>query len=120
MMLKDYMQATVNGVPVGMSAADALRFLKDRHFGGAPVVDADGHVVGMISLWDLIDASGTVGDEMTPHVIALDASATVFQAAKLMLADNIHRVVVLEQGRLVGMVTTFDLVRALASLEPTT
>lgn len=95
----------------------ALGALTGRHIGGAPVVDAAGQVLGVISLWDLIGvpADREVSGVMTPHVVAMGPERTATDAARLMAKDDIHRVLVLDNGVLVGLVTAMSLVRLLAS-----
>ena len=56
----------------------------------------------------------TVSDVMTRGVHGLPPGADVRDAAGYMLEHGIHRVLVLENGKLVGMVTTTDVMRAVA------
>lgn len=56
----------------------------------------------------------TVSDVMTRGVHGLPPGAKVRDAAAYMLEHGIHRVLVLEKGKLIGMVTTTDVVRAVA------
>ena len=56
----------------------------------------------------------TAADVMTRGVHGLEPTADVRDAARYMLDHDIHRVLVLDEGRLVGMVTTTDVVRAVA------
>lgn len=56
----------------------------------------------------------TVGEVMSRRVFAVDPEESVRAAARLMAALQIHRVLVLEQGKLVGLLSSMDLVRAVA------
>ncbi|MDT8436940.1 MAG: CBS domain-containing protein [Gemmatimonadota bacterium] len=56
----------------------------------------------------------TVGEAMTPTVWSLAPDAPVREAARLMLENRIHRVLVVEDGTLVGIVAASDIVRAVA------
>jgi CBS domain-containing protein len=56
----------------------------------------------------------TVGDIMTPIVISVTVDTPVSRIAQTMLNDHIHRVIVREGERLVGIVTTFDMMRLLS------
>lgn len=56
----------------------------------------------------------TVSDVMTRGVHGLPPGADVADAAGYMLEHGIHRVLVLEDGKLVGMVTTTDVMKAVA------
>ncbi len=55
-----------------------------------------------------------VRDAMIDHVISVAPDADIAEAARQMVAHSVHRVLVVEQGRLVGLVSTLDLVRILA------
>jgi CBS domain-containing protein len=56
----------------------------------------------------------TVGEVMTPVVCSLPPDATAAEAAAYMLRFGVHRVLVMEDDKLCGLVTTIDLMRALA------
>jgi CBS domain-containing protein len=63
--------------------------------------------------WDPL-AERTVADAMTWGVYALPPGAEVAAAAECMRSAGVHRMLVMEGGRLLGIVTTMDLVRAVA------
>lgn len=63
--------------------------------------------------WDLLDEY-TVADVMTREVVSLEPSTSVKMAASYMMENGIHRVLVIEAGVLHGIVSTTDLVRAIA------
>jgi CBS domain-containing protein len=52
---KDVMHAEVLGVRAEMTVREAAGFLTDNQIGGAPVLDGDGRVVGVVSLTDLAE-----------------------------------------------------------------
>lgn len=95
---------------------DAAAMLATYHMGGAPVVDGE-RVVGVLSKTDLLnpDRIGRlVGDMMTPLVISLRPDEPAMAAVRLMLAENIHRIMVMEEmGKLAGIVTTTDVLKAI-------
>ena len=88
--------------------------------GGLPVVDAAGRPVGMISRTDLFEAArgrlhDPVSSLMMSFAFVLPISASLADAAALMVNEHMHRVpIVVEGGELVGLLTTFDLARWLA------
>lgn len=65
------------------------------------------------SKWDLLDEH-TVEEIMTRDVISRPSSTTVRQAAGYMLESGVHRLLVIDDGRLQGIVTNTDIVRAVA------
>lgn len=63
--------------------------------------------------WDLLDES-TVADIMTREVLSLPSTMSVKKAAGYMLKAGVHRLLVIDGGELQGIVTTTDIVRAVA------
>lgn len=61
---------------------------------------------------DLLDTC-TGSETMTPTVIAVPADATIVEVAQVMSRRRIHRVLVTDDGKLVGMLSALDIVRAL-------
>lgn len=103
----------------------------DNHtFHHLPVVQAGGKLVGIISKEDfaraaymlslstdgqaysqLEYASLTANDIMTIYPVFLEPHDTVGLAADIFLANKFHALPILEEGQLVGLITTHDLVR---------
>jgi CBS domain-containing protein len=69
--------------------------------------------------WDVL-AEHTVAEVMTRRVLALPPTADVAAAAERMHAANVHRVLVMDGGKLLGIVTSMDLARAVADHRVTT
>lgn len=133
--VKDLMTREVLTLAPNTTVREAAEILSTEHVSGAPVV-RHGLVIGMISSVDLLEfiaglpadpeaVSGgmdhgilddhTVEEAMTRgpiKTIALDAPASA--AAEMMMEESIHRLPVLENGQLVGIISTTDLVKALA------
>lgn len=98
------------------------------HVGCVPVVEESGRPIGMITKLDLVErfvarddartdglAMQTAGTLMMPMSIALKEHATVAHAAALMATEGIHHLCVVDmEGRLIGVVSTMDIVRWLA------
>ena len=63
--------------------------------------------------WDLLDEY-TVADVMTRDVMSRPSDSSLQGVAKFMLDSGIHRVLVIDEGELKGIVTTTDIVRAVA------
>jgi CBS domain-containing protein len=92
------------------------------HISGAPVVDAAGQLVGIITAKDCFKAAlnasyyqgwgGVVADYMSPSVQTMDIGLDIVSAAERFLASPFRRFPVLEDGVLVGIVTRLDLLRA--------
>jgi CBS-domain-containing membrane protein len=98
------------------SVHEAAQTLAEHRISGAPVIDADGSIVGIVSEYDLIARSGTVvRDVMTRAVISVPDTATLDRVRALLVTQRLKRVpVVNAQSQLVGLISRADLVRELA------
>jgi CBS domain-containing protein/rubredoxin len=95
---------------------DAAATLSEHRISGAPVVNDDGGIVGIVSEFDLIARSGpTVREVMTKDVVTVTETAPVDRVRAILVSQRFKRVpVVDQQGRLVGLISRADLVRELA------
>jgi CBS domain-containing protein len=59
-----------------------------------------------------LDAAETV---MTPLVLRIDARASVVAAARVMAQERVHRLIVVDGEKMVGIITSMDIVRAVAA-----
>ena len=141
MKVHDVMTSEVVSVPPATQLKDLARLLVERRISGAPVMGEGGEVVGVISEADLLAkqvgrplsrrtpldwifgerpnpweqqrrAASTVAEAMTAPAITVDADRPLREAAALMVDRGVNRLPVLDAGRLVGIVTRADLVRA--------
>lgn len=151
----DIMQTAVTTVPPEMPLSEVARVLWDHHLSGAPVVDAAGNPIGVVSAADIVRVRGygaryprpgsippapdeptailrlladasdtrashatgiepTARDVMTPATFTVRPTATVPELARFLARARIHRALVMEHERLVGIVTTFDIATELA------
>ncbi len=125
------MSADPSTIQRGQPISDAYEILSNAPFHHLPVLDGD-TPVGVLSSTDILrlvyDVDGTddralkvfldhqftIDDAMTEDLSTLPDSATVKDAAEILKDGRIHSVIVLEQnGRLGGIVTTTDLVQLL-------
>ena len=82
--------------------------------------------IGMVSQSDVLKCLGDVGGSiyntltasavMTTGIIAAEPSQDVISVARMMRANRIHRVLVCDNGKLVALVSTFDMLTALIKL----
>lgn len=83
---------------------------------GAPVVTAEGFVVGIVSEVDVFSKRGRVArDIMSPHVISITEDTGIDAAARLLAGERIRRLPVLRHGRLVGLISRSDVLEFFAS-----
>lgn len=122
-LVRDVMATNLLLVTVGTSLTEAAAMLAEWRISGAPVVSRTGKPVGIVSRGDILDprhqgVARTVEDVMTRVLYAVRPGDSLVAAARLMTAEHIHRVLVAdEQGRLVGLVSAMDVVRAVADTE---
>jgi CBS domain-containing protein len=163
---KDVMRAPVVTLSPDDSIQRALELFEESRIGGAPVLDAEERLVGVLTLSDVartehlrddriavtrgdyemaeptgeergdeidpdevfylkedysseILARELVANWMTRDVLCVDPEATLRQVCDVMLGQRIHRIFVTdERNRLIGVVTSFDVVRAVSGSEP--
>lgn len=106
-----------------MEIMTAMKVLLKKRISGAPVVDADGHLVGVLSKKDCLrvvftasyhkEWGGSVGDYMTREVETMDADTDLISAAKKFVEGSYRRYPVMSGGRLVGQVSRYDILEAL-------
>ena len=94
---------------------DHVRGMLERNkFGAIPVVDSDGHAVGIVSATDLVPnlkGGAPVSSIMTDKVYTVPEYDDVSVAARIMRNHKIHRVVVTREKKVVGIVSSFDLLQ---------
>ena len=92
---------------------DHVRGMIDKnHIGAVPVVDSEGHPLGIVSGTDLVahpQGASPVSAIMTEKVYTVPQYEDVSTAARVMRNHKIHRVVVTHEKRVVGMLSAFDL-----------
>lgn len=147
---QDIMKTTVLTVSTSTSLSEVERLLSEQRISGVPVTEEAGHIVGVISMRDLIEhysedpstrpgstsfytmsseelleeeieslelpeeSQGTAGEVMTAAVYTVGADAGLREIARKMVEMNIHRILVEDDGKTVGLISTMDILRALA------
>ncbi len=147
---KDIMNTDVLSVRDDMTVQELADFLTEREILGAPVVDAEGEVVGVVSCTDIAQSTTTeatmlvkkstpgfyehgwenklgqdemvrlqveeneslpVREIMTPTIYTVPEDTPISDIAKAMVAGRIHRLLVTRGSRLVGIITTLDMLK---------
>lgn len=147
LVAKDVMNPEVISVRDDMTVADLAEFLVDNEISGAPVEDADGRLVGVVSLSDvarsltdrdqavrthpepdyylqswedrfnaedlaglrIAETNATVGEIMTPAILAVDEEMPVSKVAAKMIDSRVHRLLVTRDRKVTGILSTTDL-----------
>ena len=134
MRVRDLMTEGVFAVCVEDDLETVINLMDDRNIRHAPVVDGAGNLVGLITQRDLLRtglASSTgqllpeaerqarlhvhAGEIMIPAVVTARPDQDIREAARIMLDNKFGCLPVVEDHRLVGIVTESDFVRLMAS-----
>lgn len=101
-------------------AQEALDELQRLKIHGAPVVDADGGPVGVVTMTDLVGdlRSATVGRRMSQPADVVPSHAPIRQVARTLVEQGRHHTVVVDRGKVVGFVSSVDVLAALVGTVP--
>jgi predicted transcriptional regulator len=151
--VKELMSADIMTVADDMTTDEVARYLIEHEISGAPVVDEQGHLVGVVSMTDIgralaegleagssseaevgarvedvsLEEAGrryiegraedralTVRDVMTPAIHQVPVTASAAEVARRMVEQHVHRLVVTQGKEPVGIITSMDLLKAIA------
>jgi CBS domain-containing protein len=145
MRAKDIMTTNVVTIAADARVGEAANIMLENNISGLPVVNDAGNVVGIISEGDLLHRQETgteekrswwlrffsspqedahdfvkshgnsVSDAMTDNVVTVDSDTGVGEIATIMEEQRIKRLPVVEDGKLVGIVSRANLLQALAT-----
>lgn len=111
------METRVVAVDIDDTVEQVLDVLERERLSGVPVLDGAGKCFGVITLTDLRHfhvlkgkpASQRAWEICSHRVIEVPPSESVQSVANAMLQNRVHHVLVCEQGKTLGMVSSFDL-----------
>jgi len=117
--IRDLMHTPAVTVSQEITLSEAAHVLDDRKVGAAAVLDAGGHLIGMVSERDLLRTVGqgidphatTVAEVMTPEPVCITAGETAARALEIFRQRRFRHLPVLEDGAVIGIVSTRELVR---------
>ena len=122
-LVKNYMTRHVINFRPDDEVLRAVHTLVDKNISGAPVIDKDGNLTGILTDKDcmkvILDATyhseygGLVSEYMTPDVETMNAEDTIAEAAERFLKKRYHSYPVIDNNRLVGQISRSDVIRAL-------
>ena len=112
------MTQDVVSVEIPGNRDDVLKILKRTGISGVPVIK-DEKLVGIITRKDLLRKPDEtqLGLLMTPDLITIGPDAAIADAARLIVRHNIRRLPVVEDRRLVGLLSVSDLILAIAQMK---
>jgi CBS domain-containing protein len=113
------------------SVEELVHLLVREHIHGCPVVDKDGFLVGMVTQQDVFfagvsrpreeqdesakdDAKPSVADLMTSPAVSATEETEVLDLCRMMRRLRIHRIPIINDGKLSGIISALDIVGQLA------
>ncbi len=121
--VRDYMTLDLVTFKADMDLFRAIDTLLVNRISGAPVVDDEGHLLGLLSESDCLqgilsgsyheEAGGSVSSVMTVVVETIDADADIIKAAEHFIHKGRRRLPVMDEGLLVGQISRRDVLRAI-------
>jgi len=131
MLVKDLMRREVFTVQEDDTVGELIDVLVAEHIHGAPVVDRQGKLTGVVTQQDIFfsamsgDGDGDtpaaprpelrIRDIMTSPAVCATEETEVTALCDMMFRLRIHRVPVVREGKMVGIVSSLDVCRAVAA-----
>jgi CBS domain-containing protein len=116
---RDIMTEHVVTIPSTCSVGHAVETLIQEQISGLPVVDQGDQLVGIVTEFALLAtaydesiATESVDKHMTTDVLTVDVDDSVRKVADLFIVHRVRRVPVMSQGRIVGLISRRDVLKA--------
>ena len=120
--VRDYMTRHLVTFRAETDLFTAIELLLEHRISGAPVIDAYGRLIGLLSEGDCLrgtlqgayyeSSGGTIGAYMTTQVETTSPETDIIRVAEQFLQGNRRRLPVVEAGKLVGMISRHDVLHA--------
>lgn len=121
--VKDWMSKPVMTVKPGITVQEAAQVMA-KHNIGSVVISNDGKTLdGIITERDILKdliAQGQdpktikVEEMMTKKVLTVDSDTSLLEISKIMSKNNLRRIIITEKGKMIGIVTSRDLLQLMA------
>lgn len=120
-LVKDFMKSPVSTCVLQSDVGKVRDLMRQKGFSAVPIVEIKSEQIlirGIVTNTDLMgafDDNVPIEQIMTNGVYVIDPEATAQEAAKLMLHHKIHHLLVIEETRIVGMLSSMDFVRLIGT-----
>ncbi|MEN9434175.1 MAG: hypothetical protein RLZZ422_1764 [Pseudomonadota bacterium] len=121
--VRDYMSSRVATLREDQNVREAVDVFTKYNVFSAVVLNNLGNLVGIVSVSDCIHVAiksgyhagwrGTVKEIMSPDVRTVEASENIMNVANMFMSNNYRRYPVLEDNRVVGVITRLDVLKGL-------
>ncbi|MCL4358615.1 MAG: CBS domain-containing protein [Candidatus Thermoplasmatota archaeon] len=117
---KDIMKNYTRTFPADTNALDGAKIMQQDHVGFLIVHDSGGKPVGIVTEWDYISKivaaekdprKVTLGQIMKEGIISVEAETPTEKVTVIMGKNLIRRIPVFENGKLIGVITSRDIIR---------
>lgn len=117
MKIRDVMTSHVSAADLNTTISEVAQKMRDLNVGSIPICDEQQHPIGIVTDRDIVIrgvVDGLQGQEkvsriMSSQLISVTPDMHVHEAARIMGDNQIRRLPVVENGRIVGMVSIGDL-----------
>jgi CBS domain-containing protein len=127
---KQLMNTSVITIGKDEDVCEAMRMMALNNITGLPVVDGEGTLVGIVTEKDILvllcncledtgmdRAIGRVGEFMTRRVVCFHPEDSLSDIAECLSTNNFRRVPILDNGKLVGIISRRDVIRYIRDLQ---
>ena len=127
---KQLMNTSVITIGKDEDVYEAMRMMALNNITGLPVVDDEGTLVGIVTEKDILvllcncledtgmdRAIGRVGEFMTRRVVCFHPEDSLNDIAECLSTNNFRRVPILDNGKLVGIISRRDVIRHIRDLQ---
>jgi CBS domain-containing protein len=125
--ISEFMDQVVPTIGPDMQIMKAVDYLLRHRVTGVPVVDSNGNLLGIITETDLLKlvtegiqgqppTEATVAEYMSTDVVTVPPTMDIYYVAGIFLKNKFRRLPVVEDGKIVGAITRFDLLRVVQAL----
>ena len=117
MLVKEFMKSPVSTCILQSDVGKVRDLMRQKGFSAVPIVEIKGEQIlirGIVTNTDLMgafDDNVPIEQVMSYGVYVVDPESTAQEAAKLMIHHKIHHLLVIEETRIAGMLSSMDFVR---------
>lgn len=121
--VKDWMSKPVYTIKTGSTILEAARRMADHNIGSIIISDDGKHPDGILTERDVLkrviaqdkDPKTTLVENiMTKKVMTVDVDTSLLEISKIMTKNLLRRIIVTEKGKMIGIVTSRDLLQLMA------
>jgi len=128
-LVSDHMAKRLTTFKPDQSINEVIETLLSKRISGAPVVNDENELIGVISEGDCLKEvvkgkydnlpilAGKVSEHMSTQVVSISSETNIFEAANMFLGRRIRRFPVIKDGKLIGQISQKDIMKAVLKLK---